>query len=505
MHRDQDFDLQLALSPNEQALTQDLELTTLLRAMAAGDKFLFDMARRAVLSSVSDPAAIVYRQQVLADCLGQPAIVRGIHDVAVTAIKGEKKFYFGLFSKSPDAILHRSGQVLEFFVGLLKTLRHTADEHAGKFHSEGFARFFAMLSEELGDEYFHAVEDHLRELRFRRGALISAGLGKGNKGAGYVLRRLPREQSWMKRITAGNRSGYSFQIPDRDDNGFRALSELRDRGINLAADALAQSADHILSFFQMLRSELAFYVGCLNLHQRLTAKGEPACFPVALPAGEPALSARGLYDPCLTLQLEARAVGNDVNADGKLLVMITGANQGGKSTFLRGVGLAQLMMQCGMFVSAQSFRASVCDGVFTHYKREEDARMESGKLDEELSRMSGIAGQISPNCILLCNESFASTNEREGSEIARQITRALVETGVRVFFVTHLFDLAQRLYRGKTDATLFLRAERHSDGQRTFRLLEGEPLPTSYGQDLHRHIFGREGAGAPAHSPGAKA
>jgi DNA mismatch repair ATPase MutS len=83
-----------------------------------------------------------------------------------------------------------------------------------------------------------------------------------------------------------------------------------------------------------------------------------------------------------------------VNADGKSLVMITGVNQGGKSTLLRGLGLAHLMMQAGMFVGARSFRAGVCNGVFTHYKREEDTAMEGGKLDEELRRMSEIAGQI---------------------------------------------------------------------------------------------------------------
>ena len=90
------------------------------------------------------------------------------------------------------------------------------------------------------------------------------------------------------------------------------------------------------------------------------------------------------------MSLKQRVVGNDVNADDKDLVIITGANQGGKSTFLRSLGLAQLMMQCGMFVPAESFCANVCDGIFTHYKREEDVTMKSGKLDEELSRMSDI-------------------------------------------------------------------------------------------------------------------
>ena len=64
-------------------------------------------------------------------------------------------------------------------------------------------------------------------------------------------------------------------------------------------------------------------------------------------------------------------------------------------------------------------------GIFTHFIREEDATMMSGRLDEELRRMSAIADQISPHCLMLFNESFAATNEREGSEIGRQVVRAL--------------------------------------------------------------------------------
>jgi DNA mismatch repair ATPase MutS len=148
------------------------------------------------------------------------------------------------------------------------------------------------------------------------------------------------------------------------------------------------------------------------------------------------------------------------------------------------------MMQCGMFLPAESFRANVCDGIFTHFKREEDPSMRSGKLDEELSRMSSMVDNMTPNSIVLLNESFASTNEREGSEIARQIVRALLETGIKVFYVTHMFDLAQGFYLAKMDGALFLRAERLAGGRRTFRLVEGEPLPTSYGEDLYGRIFG---------------
>jgi DNA mismatch repair ATPase MutS len=187
--------------------------------------------------------------------------------------------------------------------------------------------------------------------------------------------------------------------------------------------------------------------------------------------------------------MERRVVGNAVDADGRSLVIITGANQGGKSIFLRSIGLAQVMMQSGMFVAAESFGADLCTSLFTHYKREEDATMKSGKLDEELARMSDIVDHLAPNSLLLFNESFAATNEREGSEIARQIVRALLETRNKVFFVTHRYEFAHGMFDTRAADAIFLRAERRADGTRTFKLVEGEPLETSYGKDVYREVF----------------
>ena len=497
MHRDQDFLLPAELPANEAALTQDLELTTLFDAMAGGDEFLFEVARTAVLSSLADRDTIVYRQEVLADCLAQPSVLIQLYNLTVEPIQAQKHVWRS-FLGSTDSVMHWSVQLLELFVEALRKLRAVADEHAGEVRSEGFKRFFTMLRDELDDEYLAEIERHLKALKFRRGVLISAQLDSGNKGTRYVLRRPPEARGWMQRLSPANRSGLSFEIADRDENGFRALSELRGRGINPVANAAAQSADHILSFFTRLRVELGFYIGCLNLRERLASKGEPTCFPVPVAPGTSALSARGLYDACLTLRVEPRVVPNDLSADGRSLVMITGANQGGKSTFLRGLGVACLMMQCGMFVPAESFRASVASGVFTHYKREEDPTMTSGKLDEELSRMSDIAGMIREGALLLCNESFASTNEREGSEIARQIVRALVESDIRVAYVTHLFDLAAGLHRDGAADALFLRAARRDDGSRSFKLVEGRPLPTSYGEDSFERVFGVRATAATA-------
>ena len=495
LHPAQDPGASPAAPANAGDLCQDLELDVLLRSMAAGDEFLLGASRATLLAGLTEPEVIRYRQQILSDCLAHPAAIRELYDLTVEAVTGESQLFFSIFGSSarePDAILRNSLQIMGFFTGMLRRLRGFAGTHAAGFTSTGFSRLFAMLTAELGDAYLSAAENHLKTLKLPRGVLLSAGLGPGNHAASYTLRS-PQEEGWLKRVTGGDRSGYGFQIADRDEAGYRALAAIEGRGLNQVANALAQSCDHVRAFFTALRTELAFYIGCLNLHTQLTSRGEPVCFPDPAPPGGWELSARGLYDPCLSLSITGRCVGNDITAGGMRLVIVTGANQGGKSTLLRGLGLAQLMTQAGMFAPAESLRVTVRGGVFTHYKREEDATMRMGKLDEELSRMSGVIDQITPGCLLLCNESFASTNEREGSRIARQITRGLIEAGVQVVYVTHLYDLAHGFYRDQRDSALFLRAERRPDGRRTFRLTPGEPLPTSHGADLYRRVFGPAG------------
>ena len=492
MHQDRDFEFMRELPRHERSLTQDLELNTLLGAMAAKDDFLLSVARQAIFSGLSnDLATISYRQEILKDCLKQTATIRELYALAVEAIEEKRKQFMSFFSSYPAGTLSSAVDSLRMFMGILKRLKMIADTRAGQFESKGFTAFFAMLQQEFSDEYFAVIHDHLRELKFRGGVLVSAELGDGNQGSNYVLRQPHhRRPNWFMRLLGKGQPSYTFHLHPRDEAGSRIVGEMRDQGINLVANALAQSTDHILSFFQMLRTELGFYVGCLNLQEKLASKGVPVAFPQPLAPGQRAHRFTGLHDVCLALTMEQKVVGNAMDADGKSIVVITGANQGGKSSFLRSIGLAQLMMQSGMFVAAESFAANLCAGLFTHYKREEDAAMKSGKFDEELGRMSDIVSVIVPNSMMLFNESFASTNEREGSEIARQIVCALMERHMKVFFVTHLYEFAHGFFDNNREDGVFLRAERRADGTRTFKLIEGEPLETSFGEDLYAKIFG---------------
>ena len=109
---------------------------------------------------------------------------------------------------------------------------------------------------------------------------------------------------------------------------------------------------------------------------------------------------------------------NALDAKDCRLLVITGANQGGKSTCLRSLGIAQIMMQCGMFVPAAQFEGALYRNNFTHFTRREDQSMNSGRLDEELRRMDAIVRQVTKDSLVLLNESFATTTEKEGSVIA---------------------------------------------------------------------------------------
>ena len=493
MYIDRDFNLKKELPENADLLVQDLELNILFNAMSLGDEFLFNVSKRAILETLTDIDSIKYRQDILQDCINNSEIVKDMYKLSVEPIERRKKFWYGIFSHYPRGVLSGAIDTIGMFMDLLANLRNIAEKKANNFRSEGFKNFFSMIKKELDDEFFENVRYHLKTLKFRDGILMSAELGAGNEGQNYVLRK-PNidDRKWVKRIFTKKSPIYSFHIADRDEGGARALSDLSDRGINLVANALAQSADHIESFFEMLRVELGFYVACLNLYEQVNQLGEPLSFPKPVESGKRIHSFKELYDISLALTMKKKIVGNDMDAINKNLLIITGANQGGKSTFLRSIGLAQLMMQSGMFVPAKYFSANVSDRIFTHFRREEDSSMESGKLDEELRRMNNIVDQLKANSLILFNESFSATNEREGSEIARQIVGALIEKNIKIFFVTHLYDFANSFYERRLENSIFLRAERLKDGRRTFKLIEGAPLETSYGEDLYKNLFLKE-------------
>ncbi|MBN9215835.1 MULTISPECIES: hypothetical protein [unclassified Microbacterium] len=490
MSADHDFDPRWDEPEFADDIVQDLQLDYLWDAMAAGDGFLRSVARAAILAPVEDPETILYRQQALEDCLRNPGHAQQLYQIAVDALE-LRRGIFGLpLHNHPGMELSYGVRLLTELAGQLDRLRAFRSVLNDSFASPAFRGLSDTIARELDDDYMIELRRTLHELAFPDGMLMSAGIGPGGQVAGQILRRAKREnRRWFDR-TPLKKPLFSFTLPDRDEAGANALSELEDRSVNEVANAASQAAEHVQAFFTSLRNEVGFYLAVGNLVTALGQIGAPLCTPDPLTSDT--ATADGVYDPCLAWRTRSIPVVNDVHLGQRGLLVITGANQGGKSTLLRALGTAQLMMQAGLPVPADRFDARPVRRLFTHWAREEDTELVHGKLDEELERMQQLIALIRPGDLLLCNESFASTNEAEGSQILLEVTRALVDSGVQVRSVTHLYDFARAMQDDPDLDAVFLRAPRAENGKRSFRLEPGEPLPTSFGLDLYDQTFGTQ-------------
>ena len=466
-------------------LREDLKLNLVLDAVAAGDRDIRDAWDQAVFAPLQDKALIEYRHEVLKDAETNTDAFWTLYEMCQEADrrhKGSLTTVNWMSNYDLMATFHGAVADLTAYIQTLRALRKLAEQYGGSFRSRGFLSLFRMLREELSEAYLEDVKRQLAELSSLDAFVVSVRLGSYLQGVDYVLQR--REKKLLDLALAG---AGTYKLGERDDPA-RDIGARQARAVNELVNALGRSAVYLAGFFDTLRSELAFYGGCLIFSEGMRSRGMPVCMPTITDAGTDSRAWEELYDVSLVVLKRAAVTGNDLRSSHKRLYLITGANQGGKTTFLRSLGLAQLMAQCGMPVGAASFAAPLRGAVYAHFKREEDRWMNSGKLDEELVRMRKITDFIRPGDLLLLNESFSSTSEREGSEMLRQVTQALLDSGVEIFSVSHLHTYAAA-FLGREEVQ-FLRAQRLESGKRTFRIQTGEPLETAYGEDLYREVFG---------------
>jgi hypothetical protein len=470
------------------ALRRDLDLKTAANGMAGRDEVIYDTVQEMMFAPLRDLKLLAYRHDVLRDVLAHPEETMRLYQVCLEADQRRARVVDWLSNYSLTVTYHGAVEYLLSFSVLLRQLRGLAAEYTPLFKSAGFSELFHSLKEELSDEYLESIR---RELEGQRhlsdGVFFSAGLNEALETVDYVMHR--REKS-IQDLNIFRGQVYRLGKEANDDKDASDITVRQERAINRVTDALAQAAEYLASFFDVLRKELAFYVGGLRFTQQMGEFGMPWCIPTLTAEDTWSRSWEELYDVSLVYRNKATVVGNTLTAENKRLYIVTGANQGGKTTFLRSFGQAQLMAQCGLPVGAKAYSAPCRGAMFTHFRQEEDRYLKSGKLDKELEWMSRIGDHLHPGDIVLFNESFASTNEREGSEIGREITEALLDCGVEVVSVSHLHMFAAS-FHGRQEVQ-FLRAERLESGQRTFRLLPGEPQETAYGEDIYKRVFAED-------------
>lgn len=466
-------------------LVADLGLDLVLDAMADGDALVRAVARTVLVAPSPAPETVRHRQDVMADALRTPDVLRRVYDL-LGQVLADARAVHGSFTRGPGPRLNRARKVLLTVLPPMRDLRDLLTTHASEWQSAGMGALVHDLTTELDDEFFADATEQLQLLELNDGVNARAALGPGLRPDGLSLVRPARDgRGWLARHLDPHPDELIYRLPDRDEAGARALSDLRDRALAEVADAVGQASEHVQEFCRTLRAQLAFYVGALALVDRLATALVPVCIPeIGPPGGPAALDATDLRDVALALAGERAVVGNALHTDDAPLLVITGANRGGKSTFLRSLGQAQVMADAGMVVAAEHLRVRWSRRVLTHFRREEDAELVSGKLTDELRRMARLVDHLRPGDLVLANESFASTNEREGSELARQVFEPLLDAGMRVALVTHLVELATGWAKAPPAPALFLRADPDSMAQRPFRLREGPPSDTSHGVEL---------------------
>lgn len=202
----------------------------------------------------------------------------------------------------------------------------------------------------------------------------------------------------------------------------------------------------ICMFFQLL-GDMEFYLAGLGLADMARDKGLPVCLAELGRPGEASagIAIKRLYNPLLLAGKTTPVPCDLATAHDDAVVIVTGPNSGGKTRLLQSIGLAQLLGQVGLFVTAERARLPMLSGMFVSLIEEARSDQPEGQLGMELMRIRRLFEELGFGSLVLLDELCSGTNPSEGEEIARLVISLLPQLKSQVFVTTHLLTLASGL------------------------------------------------------------
>lgn len=243
----------------------------------------------------------------------------------------------------------------------------------------------------------------------------------------------------------------------------------------------AEYLDHTVA---VLDRELQFYLSYLDYIEPLREAGLAFSYP-RVSADEKAEQVSGTFDLALAAQLNrdgAAVVCNDIRLDGpERILVVTGPNNGGKTTLARTIGQLHYLARLGCPIPGHDSRLFVCDEIFTHFERREDIETLVGKLRSELDRMHEALEAGTPSSLFILNEMFNSTTAQDALFLSREILGRLSELDALCVCVTFLDELAT--FDEKT-ASVVATVDASDPAIRTYRLVRRPADGRAYARAL---------------------
>jgi hypothetical protein len=513
---------------DEQAIA-DLHLDEIVRAIVGGGAPAGRLAARerfaheVLTTLVRDSEIIACRQAVLTDLLDNPSLRERLEQVlpALEALgdvpRGER--YRPTAEPGLERVARRLAD-LELLIDVVSRLNEALGQ--APLTSPGLRALSVQLQDLRHAPEFAALERELPALRAKldsvRSVTIGVNLGPDLSPESATILELGAtpiqgRRGLLWRLLGGGASDHGLTPLQRGEGGplGRPNELVRDLrhllGQVVAPVAVALERFHRVSTGAMaqLGGELALLLGAARLVEQLRAAGLPVCPPECAAIDDRTTRLEAAYDLGLAVsrQVEARSiVTNPVRFDerGGRVWVLTGPNRGGKTTYTRAVGLAQVLFQAGLYVPARSARLSPADAIYTHFPTREENRPGFGRLDLEAERLAAIFQRATPHSLILLNEALAGTSALEALDLARGLVRGLRLLGARAIYVTHLHELASSVDEinattpgDGTVASLLADSDCADDGasaegpavrRRTYRIVPHAPRGVSFAAEI---------------------
>ncbi len=445
------------LAQQPPAFFVDLALDRICEAAAAGCA-LVDL-RPFFYTPLSDPACVRYRQQVLQD-LDEPELCFRLRRATNALLVLEQRraeteadLADSMSGRNDFMTRCRCVHLAGRYAAALKEL--LSDFEALNPRSPGLCAFWQQLSALCVSPEFLSMQAEASRLEE---GLLSISCTMLIRDGTFRLRPFEGEADINREV---QRLFSRFGEKDGPARSFRQPTDATEHMIDaqllgmvsrwnkpLFADIDSFCKKH-LHFFEegVLRfcKEAQFYLCWQALIAPLKERGLAFCYP-ALDEAPGHAGCEKLFDLALGLRLwreEKLPVASSFSLDDpERVLVITGPNQGGKTTFTRAIGQLYYLTALGCSVPGRSARLHLAGGIYTHFNREEDLSTLSSRLQEELVRLHHILSKAGPQSLVLINEIFASTTLEDGLWLGRKMMEALGRIGCTAVCVTFLDELS---------------------------------------------------------------